>query len=61
MKGIELVAELGRAFAQKGTGSGLVMVKDKKTGKMFSVKGVVTETHDDADGSTTHWIEVEEF
>lgn len=61
MKGIELVAELGRAFAQKGTGSGLVMVRDRDTDKMFTVKGVVSERHDDADGSTTHWIEVEEY
>lgn len=61
MKGYELVEALHRNFGVRGTAGSRVMVKDKVTGTIFSVKGVVLDNHDDADGSTTHWIEVEEY
>ena len=37
-----------------------VVVIDKDSGKTFSIKDVVAEVHDDGDGSTTVWIQVEE-
>lgn len=61
MKGYELTELLNETFADRGTAGGLVMVRDVGTGRLFSVKNVVSETHHDADGSTTHWIEVEEY
>lgn len=61
MKGHELTTQLNEVFAVRGTAGSLVMVIDRDTGNIFTVKGVRSETHDDADGSTTHWVEVEAY
>lgn len=39
----------------------LVMIKDKETGKLFSVKGISREFHADGPTGETVWIEVEEY
>lgn len=44
-----------------GNGDHLVMVIDRKTGKVFTITGVTYEHHYDADGSTTVWLDAEEY
>lgn len=38
-----------------------VMVMDTANGQLYTPVDVQFETHDEADGSTTIWIKVEEF
>jgi len=57
---------LGALVGKVGTvgptnGDHLVMVKDRETGRMFTIKDVEFEQHEDADGSTTVWLQVEEY
>ncbi len=33
---------------------------DQANGRIYNIKGVVRETHDDADGSVTVWFKMEE-
>lgn len=61
MLGHQLSSLLHDAFGVRGTAGSLVMVKDATTGQIFTIKGVSAEVHEDADGSTTHWIEVEPY
>ncbi len=57
-----MVIDLQELVSQiSGTAGSRVMVKDRTTGAIFSIIDVTYERHDDADGSTTHWIEVEEY
>lgn len=58
--------KLGTLAGRIGTvgpanGDHLVVVQDKDTGKIFMIKDVQFETHEDADGSTTVWLVVEEY
>lgn len=52
----ELLMAVGAASK---TPNDLVMVRTED-GTLHSVKSVTSETHDDADGSTTIWVDVEE-
>jgi len=61
VNGIELMKRLGTAFGERGTAASPVMVINKETGIIYTIKDLVSEVHDDADGSTTHWLEVEEY
>lgn len=38
-----------------------LMVRDRDDGKMFTITNVEVETHDDADGSRTVWLTIEEY
>lgn len=40
--------------------STLVVAKDVATGKIYDIKGITPERHDDGDGSTTLWLDLEE-
>ena len=42
------------------SGDDRVKITDKNSGMIFDIQDVVSEVHEDADGSTTHWIQVEE-
>jgi hypothetical protein len=60
----EFAEKLGEALADhgpEGAVDALVMVKDVDTNLMFQVKGISAEVHEDGDGSTTLWINVEEM
>lgn len=42
-------------------GDHLVMVQDTQTNRIYSITGVLVERHDDADGRSTVWLQVEEY
>ena len=54
MKSNEVVDKLGAH-------NSLVMVIDNNSRVVYSIKSIEHETHNDADGSETIWIKVEEI
>jgi hypothetical protein len=55
----ELVSKIGAVHVPLNADH-LVMVIDAGNGMLYDVVDVQFETHDEADGSTTVWIKVEE-
>lgn len=60
MKVFELLRQLSDDVGVTGTAGQPVVVRDKASGMTFTVVGTEREVHEDADGSVTHWILVEE-
>ncbi len=61
MKGYELVQALNEDFREWGTAGSRVVVINDDTNEVYIVKSTTVEHHDDADGSTTHWIHVVDY